>query len=245
MLGLFVFASVAFQREMSLTELIRNGPQALPYLGAKLAAEPWASLPLLALMFSAVASVQANVIPTARGLFAMGRDRTMGPVWTRIHPRFGTPAVGTVIIMAVSAAIAVLAMAIPKLSDMLLAAVNSVGLIVALYYGLTALACAVRFRYALRDGVREALLAVIVPALSGLCLLGIGAYLGYSYLTMSDHFELTPDNGWFMLSLPASIVLSGLAMAAVAKYARRSPYFTTGRGTDADSLALPMDRTAA
>ncbi|MDX6313853.1 MAG: hypothetical protein QOF44_3317, partial [Streptomyces sp.] len=23
------------------------------------------------------------------------------------------------------------------------------------------------------------------------------------------------------------------------------PYFTTGRGTDADSLALPMDRTAA
>ncbi|MDX6351693.1 MAG: hypothetical protein QOF84_6483 [Streptomyces sp.] len=245
MLGLFVFASVAFQREMSLTELIRNGPQALPYLGAKLAAEPWASLPLLALMFSAVASVQANVIPTARGLFAMGRDRTMGPVWTRIHPRFGTPAVGTVIIMAVSAAIAVLAMVIPKLSDMLLAAVNSVGLIVALYYGLTALACAVRFRHALRDGVREALLAVIVPALSGLCLLGIGAYLGYSYLTMSDHFELTPDNGWFMLSLPASIVLSGLAMAAVAKYARRSPYFTTGRGTDADSLALPMDRTAA
>ncbi|MFC9128041.1 APC family permease [Streptomyces sp. NPDC057099] len=244
MLGLFLFASVAFQREMSLAELVRNGPQALPYLGAKLAAEPWATLPLVALMFSAVASVQATLIPTARGLLAMGRDRTMGPLWTRIHPRYGTPAVGTAVVMSVAAVIALAAFAIPKLSDMLLAAVNAIGLIVALYYGLTALACAVRFRSARHDGPREALLAVGVPAVAGLVLLGLGGYLGYSYLTMSDHFELSPDNGWFMFSLPAVIVLAGLGMAAVAKYVRRSPYFTTGHGTDADALTLPMDRTA-
>ncbi|MFC9502615.1 APC family permease [Streptomyces sp. NPDC057002] len=244
MLGLFLFASVAFQREMSLAELVRNGPQALPYLGAKLAAEPWATLPLVALMFSAVASVQATLIPTARGLLAMGRDRTMGPLWTRIHPRYGTPAVGTAVVMSVAAVVALAAFAIPKLSDMLLAAVNAIGLIVALYYGLTALACAVRFRTARHDGPREALLAVGVPAVAGLVLLGLGGYLGYSYLTMSDHFELSPDNGWFMFSLPAVIVLAGLGMAAVAKYVRRSPYFTTGHGTDADALTLPMDRTA-
>ncbi|MFI0508938.1 APC family permease [Streptomyces sp. WSLK1-5] len=244
MLGLFLFASVAFQREMSLAELVRNGPQALPYLGEKLAAEPWATLPLVALMFSAVASVQATLIPTARGLFAMSRDRTMGPVWTRVHPRWGTPAAGTVVVMAIAGVIAVLAVAIPRLSDMLLAAVNAIGLIVALYYGLTALACAVRFRSARHEGPREALLAIGVPAVSGLILLGLGGYLGYSYLTMSDHFELSPDNGWFMFSLPAVIVLAGLGMAAVAKYVRHSPYFSTGRGTDAESLTLPMDRTA-
>ncbi|WP_371563893.1 APC family permease [Streptomyces canus] len=244
MLGLFLFASVAFQREMSLAELVRNGPQALPYLGEKLAAEPWATLPLVALMFSAVASVQATLIPTARGLFAMSRDRTMGPVWTRIHPRHGTPAAGTVVVMSIAGVIALLAVAIPKLSDMLLAAVNAIGLIVALYYGLTALACAVRFRSARHEGTREALLAIGVPAVSGLILLGLGGYLGYSYLTMSDHFELSPDNGWFMFSLPAVIVLAGLGMAAVAKYVRHSPYFTTGRGTDAESLTLPMDRAA-
>ncbi|MGJ5830446.1 APC family permease [Streptomyces ossamyceticus] len=244
MLGLFLFASVAFQREMSLAELIRNGPQALPYLGAKLAAEPWATLPVLALMFSAMASVQATLIPTARGLLAMGRDRTMGPVWTRVHPRYGTPAAGTAVVLGVATVIALLAVAIPRLSDMLLAAVNASGLLVALYYGLTALACAVRFRTSLRSGPREALLAVGVPAASGLVLLGLGCYLGHSYLTMSDHFELSPDNGWFMFSLPAAIVLAGLAMAAVAKYVRRSPYFTTGRGTDAEAITLPMDRQA-
>ncbi|GGQ79392.1 APC family permease [Streptomyces asoensis] len=245
MLGLFLFASVAFQREMSLPELIENGPQALPYLGAKLAAEPWASLPLLALMFSAVASVQSSVIPTARGLLAMGRDRTMGRVWTRIHPRYGTPAAGTVIVMSIAAGVALLAVALPRLSDMLLAAVNAIGLVVALYYGLTAIACAVRFRGARHDGPREALLAIGVPAASGAVLLGLGGYLAYSYVTMSDHFALRPDNGWFMLSLPTAIVLGGLVMAAVAKYGRRSPYFTSGQGTDADALTLPMDRTAA
>ncbi|MFJ1967390.1 APC family permease [Streptomyces sp. NPDC087903] len=244
MLGLFLFASVAFQREMSLAELVRNGPQALPYLGEKLAAEPWATLPLIALMFSAVASVQATLIPTARGLLAMGRDRTMGPLWTRVHSRYGTPALGTLVVTTIAAVIALLAVAIPKLSDMLLAAVNAIGLVVALYYGLTALACAVRFRSALREGAREALLAVGVPTVSALVLLSLGGYLGYSYLTMSDHFELNPDNGWFMFSLPAAIVLTGLGMAAYAKYVRRSPYFTTGRGTDAESLTLPMDRTA-
>ncbi|MFJ6728836.1 APC family permease [Streptomyces sp. NPDC091281] len=244
MLGLFLFASVAFQREMSLPELIRNGPQALPYLGTKLADEPWATLPVIALMFSAVASVQATLVPTARGLLAMGRDRTMGAVWTRVHPRWGTPAVGTALVMGVATAVALLAVVLPKLADMLLTAVNAIGLVVALYYGLTALACAVRFRADLRSGPRAALLAVGVPGASGLVLLGLGAYLAHSYLTMSDHFELSPDNGWFLFSLPAAIVLAGLAMAAVAKYVRHSPYFTTGRGTDADALTLPMDRTA-
>ncbi|MEV5610698.1 APC family permease [Streptomyces sp. NPDC052225] len=238
MLALFLYGSVAFQCEMSLPELMEQGPQALTYLGAKLADEPWASLPLLALLFSAVASLQASVIPTARGLLAMGRDRTMGRVWTRVSPRYGSPAVGTVLVMSIAAAVSVLALALPKLNEMILAAVNSIGLTVALYYGLTALACAVRFRSLLRTAPREALRAVCAPGLSGLALLGIGAYLAKSYATMSDSFELRPDNGWFMLSVPAAIIVSGLVMAAVAKYGRRSPYFTTGRGTDADALTL-------
>ncbi|MGW1892736.1 APC family permease [Streptomyces sp. NPDC002004] len=245
MLGLFVFAAISFQRVMGQDELVRNGPQALTFLGARLAPEPWASLPLAALMCSAFASLQAAVIPTARGNLAMGRDRTLGALWTRIHPKYGTPAAGTVVVMAIAAAVAVLAVGIPKLNEMILAAVNSIGLVVALYYGLTALACAVRFRHALRAGPREALAAVIVPALSALVLLGLGCYLARQYATMSDHFAATPDNGWFMLLVPALFILSGLVVAAWAKWRRHSPYFTTGRGTDAEALRLPMDHDPA
>ncbi|WP_411133834.1 APC family permease [Streptomyces sp. C10] len=241
MMGLFLVGSLAFQRVMSTGELMHNGPQALTFLGAQLAPEPWASLPLAALMCSAFASLQSSVIPTARGALAMARDRTLGPVWQRVHPRYGSPAVGTLLIMALAALLAVLAVGIPKLNDMILTAVNSIGLTVALYYGLTALACAVRFRHSLRAGAVRALRDVVVPAVSALALFGLGSYLVWDYATMSDHFEASPDNGWFMLLLPTLFVLAGLATAAWAKWVRRAPYFRTGRGTDADAITLPMD----
>ncbi|MEU5239129.1 APC family permease [Streptomyces lydicus] len=241
MLGLFLVGALAFQRVMSTGELIRNGPQALTFLGGRLAPEPWASLPLAALMCSAFASLQSSVIPTARGALAMARDRTLGPVWQRVHPRYGSPAAGTLVVMALAALLAVLAVGIPKLNEMILTAVNSIGLTVALYYGLTALACAVRFRDSLRKGPVRALRDVVVPAVSALVLFGLGCYLVRYYATLSDHFEASPDNGWFMLLLPALFILLGLATAAWAKWVRRSPYFTTGRGTDGDAIALPMD----
>ncbi|MFJ9848707.1 APC family permease [Streptomyces sp. NPDC101150] len=245
MLGLFILGAFAFQRVMNTDELIHNGPQALTFLGTRLAPEPWASLPLAALMCSAFASLQSSVIPTARGALAMARDRTLGPVWQRVHPRYGSPAVGTLLIMAFAALLAVLAVGIPKLSDMILTAVNSIGLTVALYYGLTALACAVRFRSSLRAGPGSALRDVVVPAASALALFGLGGYLIWDYATMSDHFEASPDNGWFMLLLPALFVLAGLAVAAWAKWVRHAPYFRTGRGTDADAITLPMDGAGA
>ncbi|MGW8554549.1 APC family permease [Streptomyces tubercidicus] len=241
MMGLFLVGSLAFQRVMSTGELVHNGPQALTFLGAKLAPEPWASLPLAALMCSAFASLQSSVIPTARGTLAMARDRTLGPVWQRVHPRYGSPAVGTVLIMAIAALLAVLAVGIPKLNDMILTAVNSIGLTVALYYGLTALACAVRFRGSLRAGAVRALRDVVVPAVSALSLFGLGGYLVWDYATMSDHFEANPDNGWFMLLLPVLFIVAGLATAAWAKWVRHAPYFRTGQGTDADAITLPMD----
>ncbi|WP_342781569.1 APC family permease [Streptomyces piniterrae] len=241
MLGLFLVGALAFQRVMDADELIRNGPQALTFLGSRLAPEPWASLPLAALMCSAFASLQSSVIPTARGALAMGRDRTLGSIWQRVHPRYGSPAAGTLLIMAIAALLAVLAVGIPELNDMILTAVNSIGLTVALYYGLTALACAVRFRASLREGVVRALRDVVVPAASALVLFGLGGYLVVNYATMSDHFAANPDNGWFMLTLPALFVLLGLAVAAWAKWVRRAPYFRTGHGTDADAITLPMD----
>ncbi|WP_258050167.1 APC family permease [Streptomyces finlayi] len=229
MLGLFLLGSFAFQRVLSLDELTANGAQGLTYFGDRLADQPLAALPLIALTFSAVASLQSGVIPTVRGMFAMGRDRTLGPLWTKVSPRYGTPAAGTVAIGCVAASVAVLSLVIPKVGDVILASVNAIGVVVSLYYALTALAAATRFRGALRESWSEALRAVVVPVLSALFLLGLGGYLCWSFYTSVDHFEISPDNGWFMLLCPAVMVLTGLVAAAWAKWVRKSPYFVTGR----------------
>ncbi|MFF4345803.1 APC family permease [Streptomyces sp. NPDC001530] len=238
MLGLFLLGSVAFQRVLSEEELAGHGAQGLAFFGDRLASQPLAALPLVALMFSAVASLQAGVIPTARGMFAMSRDRTLGPVWSKVSARYGTPAAGTLLIGALAAAVAALALVIPRLADMIMATVNAVGIVVALSYALTALAAAVRFRGLLREDWRQGVRAVVLPALSATALLGLGGYLCWSFWTSADHLELSANNGWFLLLTPAVMIASGILAAAWAKWVRRSPYFRTGRGTDADAPQL-------
>lgn len=229
MLLLFLLAGTAFQRVLPLDELADNGAQGLAYFGTKLAEQPLAALPLVALMFSAVASLQASVIPTARGMYAMGRDGVLGPVWTRLHPKHRTPAAGTLLITAIALVLAALSLVIPTVNDLIFAAVNAIGIVVALYYALTATAAAVRFRHLLRTSPLEALRAVVAPLLGALVLLATGGYLTWTFYTSSDHFEVSADNGWFALLVPVLMIGSGLLAAAWARWYRRSPYFTRAR----------------
>ncbi|MFK0170473.1 APC family permease [Streptomyces sp. NPDC090306] len=226
MLGLFLLGAVAFQRVMSQRELSGSGTEGLSTFAAHLSGEPWATLPLVAIMLSAVASLQAGIIPTARLTLAMSRERTLGPLWSRISAKHGGPTAGTVVITSLSALVAVLTMVIPKLNEAILAAVNAIGILVALYYGLTALACALRFRHLVRAGLREVLGGIVLPAVCGLVLLGLGAYLAYYYATLSTTFALSADNGWFNLLCPTMLLVVGLIVAAVAKWYRRAPYFS-------------------
>lgn len=238
MLGLFLLGSVAFQRVLGPDELAANGTQALTLFGSRLAGQPLAALPMIALMFSAVASLQSGVIPTVRGMLAMSRDRTLGPVWSRISPRYGTPAAGTLLLGAVAALIAILSLVIPKVSQLIGAAVTGIGIVVALYYALTALAAAVRFRGLLRTDPWQGVRAVLIPVASALVLLSLGGYMCWFFYRSADHFAVDATNGWFQLAIPVLMIGSGLLVAAWAKWGRRSEYFVTGHGTDADALDL-------
>ncbi|MFE0459447.1 APC family permease [Kitasatospora sp. NPDC058965] len=232
MMLLFVFAGTAFQRVLPLGELADNGAQGLTYFAGKLARQPLAALPLVALMFSAAASLQAAVIPTARAMFAMGRDGTFGPVWTRLHPRHRTPAAGTLLIAAFAIVLAVLSMVIPTVSQLISGTVNAIGVVVALYYAVTAVAAVVRFRQLLRTAPVEALAAVVAPLLGALVLLAVGGYLAWTFYRSADHFELAADNGWFELAMVVLMIASGLVAAAWARWHRHAPYFTKHLGPD-------------
>ncbi len=167
----------------------------------------------------------------------MSRDRTLGPVWSKVSARYGTPATGTLLIGALATVVAALALVIPRLADMIMATVNAVGIVVALSYALTALAAAARFRGLLREDWRQGIRAVVLPSLSATALLALGGYLAWSF-TPTDHFEVSADNGWFLLLTPALMIASGFLAAAWAKWSRKSPYFRTGHGTDADAPQL-------
>ncbi|MGW0562147.1 hypothetical protein ACWDZ4_16370 [Streptomyces sp. NPDC003016] len=70
-------------------------------------------------------------------------------------------------------------------------------------------------------------------------LLGLGGYLGWTFCTSADHFEVSPDNGWFMLLCPGLMLLGGVVAAAWAKWFRKSPYFATGQTSTAPTPTEP------
>ncbi|HEX4791212.1 MAG TPA: APC family permease [Actinospica sp.] len=228
MLGMFLLAAVGFERYFSLSAMGANGAQLLPYLGTQLAKQPLAAFPLLAMLFSSVASLQTGVLPNARGALAMGRDGTLGRVWTRVSPKYGTPALGSLLIAGVAAAIAVLGIGIGTLNQFVQAMATSVGILVSGYYGLAGLACAWRFRRELRAGLRTALGSVVLPTISALLLLGLGAFLAVSDWQASTGFALNAQNGRFLAAVPMAVVAVGIALSGWAKWGRRSRYFAAG-----------------
>ena len=234
MLGMFLLAAIGFERYFSLSTMGANGSQLLPYLGTQLAKQPLAALPLLAMLFSSVASLQTGVLPTARGALAMGRDGTLGRVWTRVSPKWGTPAVGSLLIAGIAAAIAVLGIGIGTLNQFVQAMATSVGILVSGYYGLAGLACAWRFRGELRAGLGATLTAVVLPTVSGVLLIGLGLFLAVSDWQQSPGFAFSALNGRFLALVPTMVIAAGIALSARAKWGRRSRYFAPGGSTVGD-----------
>ena len=229
MLGFFLLAAIGFERFFSLDELGANGAQLLPYLGTQIARQPLAALPLLAMLFSSIASLQTGVVPNARGALAMGRDGALGRMWTRVSPKYGTPSTGTLLIAGIAAAIAVLGIGIGTLNQFITAMATSVGILVSGYYGLAGLACAWRFRGELRDGVWPALSSVILPLISAIGMLGLGGFLAVSNWQQATGFALNAQNGRFLALVPLSIVVVGIGVSAWAKWGRKAPYFASRR----------------
>lgn len=229
MLGLFLLAAIGFERYFSLDALGANGAQLLPYLGTQIAKQPLAALPLLAMLFSSIASLQTGVVPNARAALAMGRDGALGRIWMRVSPRYGTPAVGTLLIAGIAALIAVLGIGIGTLNQFITAMATSVGILVSGYYGLAGLACAWRFRGELRDGLWPALRSVIFPLISAVGMLGLGAFLAVSDWQQATGFALNAQNGRFLALVPLSIVAAGAVVSAWAKWGRKAPYFASRR----------------
>ncbi len=101
---------------------------------------------VLCVLTSTAASTQTTIMPTARAVLAMSAHGAIPAWFARMHPRFRTPTIATLVMGAVSAAFYVLLTAASK--NVLADSAASVGLLIAFYYGLTGFACVWFFRHA-------------------------------------------------------------------------------------------------
>ncbi|MGW6978224.1 APC family permease [Streptomyces sp. NPDC054932] len=167
----------------------------------------WDWVVLLAVCTSALASTQTTIIPASRTALSMARRHALPPHLAHIHPRFRTPDVSTWWVAGIAIGWYLVVNQISE--NALLDSLTALSLLIAFYYALTGLACAVYYRRHLRESPHNLLLIGVGPV--------VGAGLLIWLLIESIGDMSNPENSasgvsWFGLGPPLVI---GIAIALV------------------------------
>ena len=160
---------------LSQPEIQASGANVVFAVAEKLVPRPWSYLAVLAVMLSSVGTLETSVLQFARTLFANARAGEMHRRWSRVHERWRTPYLATWLVSALGLLLLFLSLAFPDIDSLLKASINAIGLEIAFYYGLAAVACAWHFRRDARRSARILLLAVAWPLASAAALWGAAA----------------------------------------------------------------------
>jgi amino acid transporter len=198
-----------------------------------------ARLLILMVLTSASASTQTTILPTARTTLSMATYRAIPKSFAKIHPRYLTPTVSTIVMGAVS-----IILYIPfnyfahgnNIGD----AVTAIGLYIAFYYGLTAFSCVWYYRATLTKSARTLWMQGILPLLGGLIMYAAGIYSLQSDWVASNSYAYwtVPGLRWevggiFLIALASGVlgVLAFLFMRVTAPAYFRKQTLTRGTAT--------------
>ena len=127
-----------------------------------------------AVLTSAAASTQTTILPTARAALSMGAFKALPASFTKMHPKFQTPTWATWG-MGIISVVFYLFLTMISL-DLLFACIGAIGLLIAVYYGLTGFASTWYFRKTLFVSARNFFMRGLFPLLGGLMLTAVFVY---------------------------------------------------------------------
>lgn len=128
----------------------------------------WDWILLLSVATSALASTQTTIIPASRTGLSMARRFAMPHKLAHIHPRYRTPDVSTWTVAGIAIAWYVLISLISE--NALFDSLTALSLLIAFYYSLTGVACAVYYRKQLLRSAKNLLLIGVGPVIGSVLL---------------------------------------------------------------------------
>ena len=166
---------------------------------------------ILMVLSSAAASTQTTILPTARTTLSMAAYGALPASFAKIHPRYLTPTVSTIVMGVVSIALYV-PMNYISGGAIIADAATAIGIYIAFYYGLTAGSCVWYYRKTLTSSARNLWMRGIIPGLGWLIMWSAGIYslqsdwtatYGYTFWTVPGlHWQV---GGIFLIALGAAI----------------------------------------
>jgi amino acid transporter len=169
----------------------------------------WDWVVLLAVATSAVASTQTTIIPASRTALSMARRAALPRRFASISPAHRTPDVSTWWVAGIGIAWYVGVGLVSE--NALYDSITGLSLLIALYYALTGLACAVFFRRRLLSSAREFLLLGVGPLVGAAML---GWLLALSVRDLADPGNSYTGQAWLGVG-PPLVIGVGLLAAGV------------------------------
>jgi amino acid transporter len=112
--------------------------------------KPWNALAIFVILFSTIAVLEITLVQSGRVMFSMGRDRVLDERFAKLHQRFLTPWNATFALSIVAVVLYAIAATSPSVNLILKDTINATGILVAVYYGLSGIACGIYYRAANR-----------------------------------------------------------------------------------------------
>jgi amino acid transporter len=123
---------------------------------------------IIAVALSTIATLETTLIQVTRTLFAMGRDHTIPLIFGRANKRWRTPAFATIIVTCVSIILFIGSNFLGSVGTILGDALSSIGLQIAFYYALAAIAVIVAYRKIVFKSVKNFIFIALWPGIGAL-----------------------------------------------------------------------------
>jgi amino acid transporter len=141
---------------------------------------PLDKLVVIAIITSALSSTQTTILPASRTILSMARQGAFPEVFGRVHPRFLTPHISTIVIGVIAAVW--FGVLFPLSENFVYDSLTALSLMIAFYYALTGFACAIYYRHELTKSVKSFLFIGVGPVVGG-------TVLGYLFFKAIDEYR--------------------------------------------------------
>jgi amino acid transporter len=227
LLGIYLIVAVAAQAYAGVDQLVTNQEEVLSALGTEVFGSPLDKILIIAVLTSAAASTQTTILPTARTTLSMARANAMPKSLGKVHPRYLTPHVSTLLMGGASIVWYVGLTLVSE--DILFDSLAALGLMISFYIGLTGFACAIYYRREILRSVKNFFFVGLGPFLGGVILFYL---LIKNAIELSDPANSESGNAWLGIGPPLLIaafflvlgfVLMAIQWRAMPAFFRRRP----------------------
>jgi amino acid transporter len=202
LLGIYLVVAVAAQAYAGVEGLVENQEDVLSNLGTEVFGSPLDKILIIAVLSSAAASTQTTILPTARTTLSMARAHAMPESLGRIHPRYLTPHIST-ILMGTLSIVWYVGLTIFS-EDILFDSLAALGLMIAFYIGITGFACTIYYRRELTRSIKNFFFIGVGPTFGGIILFYLLIKNG---IELSDPANSESGNSWFGIGPPLVIAV--------------------------------------